>query len=139
MAIFWVKRMQNILVPDGTESHDEFDKLPRGKTLRCEVTQPRNLQHHKLFWALCARIGKGIGKDAEWVERAFKVETGHFDIYEYGGRENMVLRSIAFSRMDQLAFRSFWEQCIQIMYEKWKIDPGAVADLLVPEETQAHG
>lgn len=138
MAVFFGKRVANVLTPDGDEAHAEFEHIPRGKELRIEVTQPRNLKHHKLFWALCARIGKGIGQTAEWVERAFKVETGHFDIYDYRGRPHMVLRSIAFHRMDQIAFRDFFERCVQIMYERWKIDPAAVADLLAPQEEQQH-
>ena len=81
MAVFWVKRMKNVLVPADTESHEEFEKLPQDKPLRCEVKQPRNVKHHRLFWKLCARIGSGIGQSAAWVERAFKVEIGHFDIY----------------------------------------------------------
>lgn len=138
MTVLFVKRIGNTIVPDGDESVAVFADIPFGKVLRCELKQPRNLLHHKLFWALCARIGKGIGQDAEWVERAFKVETGHFDFYKYRGRESMVLRSIAFHNMDQIAFRAFFEQCVEIMYHVWKIDPASVADLLVPEESQKH-
>ena len=124
------------LEPYGDESIVEFANLPFEKPLQVDVAQPRNSGHHRLFWALCARIGRGIGKDAEWVERAFKVETGHYDIYKYGGKESLVLRSISFGKMDQIAFREFFEKCVEIMYRVWKIDPASVADLLVPQEDQ---
>lgn len=136
MPVFFARRLQNVLVPDGDESHAEFERVPRGRILRVDVTQPRNLQHHKLFWSMCARIGQGVGQEAEWVERAFKVETGHFDLYEYGGRESLVLRSIAFSAMDQIAFRTFFERCVEIAYAKWRIPPESLADLLAPQEVQ---
>lgn len=131
---FWAVRHGDALFPEGTELNLEFEKVPRDKPLQVEVSQPRNPAHHRLFWALCARIARGIGQTAEWVERAFKVETGHFDIYKYGGKEHMVLRSIAFHNMDQIQFKEFFENCVQIMYRVWKIDPASVADLLVPEE-----
>lgn len=133
---FWAIKRGMHLEPHGTESIEEFDRLPTHKPLQIDVTQPRNLEHHRLFWALCARIGKGIGKDAEWVERAFKVETGHFDVYTYAGKESMVLRSISFAKMDQIAFREFFEACVQVAYRVWRIDPASVADLLVPQEVQ---
>lgn len=135
MRLWCIKRGKG-LEPYGDESVTEFAHLPFEKPLQVDVAQPRNSGHHRLFWALCARIGRGIGKDAEWVERAFKVETGHFDVFRYGKRESLVLRSIAFHKMDQLAFREFFERCVQIMYERWKIDPASVADLLVPQEDQ---
>jgi hypothetical protein len=133
----YLVRIDNHLVPHGDESLAEFEGLPFDKELQAEVTQPRNLAHHKLFWTLCARIGAGIGKDAEWVERAFKVETGHYDVFRYGGQEKLILRSISFAKLDQLAFNGFFEQCVQIAYSIWNINPADVADLLV--KTEQHG
>ena len=60
---FWAVRHGDALFPEGTESNLEFEKVPRDKPLQVEVSQPRNPAHHRLFWALCARIGPGIGKD----------------------------------------------------------------------------
>jgi hypothetical protein len=132
----WLKRVGNALYPDGDESIVALENLPFDKALKAEITQPRNLQHHKLFFALCARIGKGIGKETEWVEKAFKAELGHVDIFNYGGKPHLALRSIAFHKMDQIAFNSFFNECVQVAYDQWHIDPASIADLLVPEEQQ---
>lgn len=136
MTVFYVKRVGNILVPDGSESNEEFEKVPRDKSLRCEVKQPRNGAHHRLFWTMCARIGQGIGESAEWVERAFKVATKYFDIYTYAGAEHLVLRSISYAEMDQIAFREWFEKCVQVAYEEWGVPPESLADLLAPQEDQ---
>lgn len=131
MTRLWVKRIGEALVPDGTESVEALSFLPFDRTLRAEVEQPRNLKHHKLFWSLCARIGKGIGKNAEFVERAFKIETGHFSHYTLAdGRDCIVLGSIAFHKMDQIQFDHFWRDCLEIMFRVWKIAPEGVNDLL---------
>lgn len=132
-------KIDGSLVPDGDEANLAFEKVPNNKRLMVEVNQPRNTNFHRLFWALCARIGRGIGQDAEWVERAFKTELGLFDTYMYDGRERLVLRSIAFSAMDNIAFGEFFNNCCEVMYRVWKIDPASVADLLVKNEDQKRG
>ena len=134
---FYVRRIGNTLVPDGTESANELARLPFGKPLRCDATVPRSGPHHRLYFSLCARIAAGIGQETEWVSRAFKIEQGYYDLYKtIDGRECLVPRSISFSAMSQTEFSAFWERCLQIMYERWRIDPASVADLLVPEEAQ---
>ena len=134
MATVFLKRIGNALYPDGDASIAAVELLPFERTLKAEVTQPRSLPHHKLFWALCARIGQGIGKSAEWVADAFKVETKNFDIFSYGGKPHVVLRSIAFHKMDQIQFTAFFNECVQIAYREWKIDPADISDLLVRED-----
>lgn len=132
-------KISGCLVPDGTEAHIQFDKISLNKRLMAEITQPRNYNHHKLYFALCARIASGIGQTTEWVSDAFKIETGHFTQFSYGGKQHIVLASINFQKMDQIAFSEFFERCCQVAYERWKIDPASVADLLVKNEDQKRG
>lgn len=135
MASFWAQRVGDTLVPHGTESHVEFARVPFNKLVHVEVRRPRNSQHHRLYWALCARIAGAIGSDAENISDMFKIATGHCTIIRsktYG--ELKLPKSIAFSRMDQTQFSAFFERCIQVMYEEWRIDPAIAADLLVPQE-----
>ena len=133
---FWAIKHGDGLFPADDESNAEFEKVPRERPLQVEATVPRNPRFHRLFFALCARIGTGIGQSTEWVERAFKVETGNFEIYKYGGKEHFVLRSIAFHKMEDPEFNIFFNQCCQIMYEKWGIDPASVSDLLLRGEEE---
>jgi len=131
---FWAIRQGDALVPADTESAAEFADLPRERQMQVEAKVPRNPRFHRLFFKLCQRIGAGIGQTTEWVERAFKVETGNFEVFRYGGKDHFVLGSIAFHNMDDVAFNAFFNQCCQIMYERWGIDPASVADLLLRGE-----
>lgn len=133
---FFAIRKGDALWPADDESVAEFAKLPQDKPLQVEAKQPRNIKHHRLYWKLCARIGHGIGRDAEYIDRAFKIETGHVDVFSYGGKAHLVPRSISFDKMDQLAFSQFFESCVQVAYNVWGVDPASVADLLVKEESQ---
>lgn len=133
MAVIFVKRVGSALLPDGDESIATLDKLPFDRLLKAEVTEPRNIRFHNLFFKLCSRIGSGIGRDAAWVANALKIETGWTDVFEYGGKVHIVPRSIAFHKMDNLQFKEWFEQCVDVIYRVWGVDPASVADLLVPE------
>jgi hypothetical protein len=136
---FWVRRVGDALHADSAESFNEFSKLPVDKPMRAVIDLPRNPRHSRLFFALCARIAEGIGETTEFVERAFKVETNHFDHFKTAdGRDVLVLRSISFAKFDQVAFNTFFERCVEVAYSRWGVDPASVADLLAPEESQAR-
>lgn len=134
-----MQKINGGLYPDGTEAIIQFEKVPPNKRLMNDITQPRNQRFHRLFWSLAARIGRGIGKDPDWVVDAFKVETKNYQIFDYGGRIYLVLGSIAFHSMDEQKFSAFFNECCDIMYRVWKIDPASVADLLVKNEDQKRG
>jgi hypothetical protein len=133
LSELYAKRVGNALYPDGDESIVEFGRLPFGKPLRVEVRQPRNVQFHRLYFALCKRIADGIGSTAENVSDVLKVATGHVTIIRtksYG--DVKIPKSISFAKMDQTAFSGFFERCVQVIYAEWGIEPNAVADLLTP-------
>lgn len=132
---FWCERIAGALRPVDQESLDEFSKLPVCKPLHVEVKQPRNAAHHRLFWALCARIANARGVEAENIADVLKIATGHFQLVrtkKYG--DIHIPKSISFAKMDQTEFRNFFERCVIVIYEEWKIEPEMVADLLVPQE-----
>lgn len=141
MILFGVRKGTG-LFPVGDDFIAEFDELPQDKELKIEVTRPRNLKFLRLYWKLCTRIGKGIGKPADWIDRAFKIETGHVEAYRYGGKDHLIIGSIAFHNMkDDAVFSQFFNACVDVAYNRWRIDPASVADLLIPEgqEEQRHG
>lgn len=142
MAEFWATRKGDSLVPDGAESFAAFSKIPFGKTVKVEAKQPRNSGHHRLFWALCARIGDAVGASSENVCDLLKIETGHCDIVrskKYG--EIRLPRSISFAKMDQTEFRVFFERCVIVICDTWGMDRrdvlAAVEDLLIPQAQHA--
>jgi hypothetical protein len=132
---FWVERLGGVLHPADQESVEEFAKLPTGRPLHAEVKQPRNAAFHRLYWALCARIANAKGVTAENISDVLKIATGHVTILStksYG--QVHVPKSISFAAMDQTEFKAFFERCVLVVYEEWRIDPEMVADLLVPQE-----
>lgn len=134
MTALYVKRVGNTLVPDGDESVSAITSVPFGKSLKAEIKMQRNVQHHRLFFAMCKRIGDGCGIDAEKIATVFKIATDHYDVVvskRHG--EIRVPKSISFAKMDQTQFREFFERCVQTAYNEWRIDPADLADLLEPK------
>lgn len=130
----WLRRIGEGLVPDSVDSAAEFARLPFGKSLHCEVKQPRNSSHHRLYWALCARIAQAKDLTSENVSDLFKIASGHCEIIrskKYG--DIRLPKSISFAKMEQTEFSAFFERCVKICYEEWQIPPEAVSDLLAPQ------
>lgn len=136
MAELWVQRSATRLYPVGDESIAVLEKLPFDKPLLAELRQPRNLQMHRLFFALVHRVAEATGQTPENVLDLIKIATGHcetIDSEKYGTLR--LPRSIAFHKMDQTLFGEFFERAVQAIYNEFKIDPAFVADLLLPSET----
>lgn len=135
MTELWGYRHGDSIVPDGVESSAVFAHIPFGKPLHVEIKQPRNANHHRLYWALCARIATAIGSKTQNVSDVLKIATGHCEMIR--SKKYGVLRlpkSISFASMDQTQFTEFFERCVDTIYSEWGIDPAIVSDLLVPQE-----
>lgn len=131
MSVLYLRRVGNSLHGDGDEAVCELLKLPFGKTLRAEVKQPRNPAFHRLFWALCARIAAGVGRDAEEISTVFKFATGHVDqIHSKTYGYIKVPKSISFAKLDEAAFRDFFNRCLEVAFTEWGLEASAFADLL---------
>lgn len=111
--------------------------LPFNKSLRAEVKAPRNPSFHRLYFAICKRIGDGIGKDAESISTVFKYATGHYDVIRtksYG--EVKVPKSISFAKLDETGFRQFFDKCVETALSEWGIEASSLADLIDPRTEQ---
>ena len=142
MATLYVRRVGNSLHPDGADCAAVLSKLPFNRLLRVEIKQPRNVQFHRLYWALCARIGDAVGADSENISDLLKIETGHCTLIrskKYG--ELRLPASIAFAAMDADGFRDFFDRCVVAIYEQWGISKpdilATIADLLDPPKSAA--
>lgn len=133
MATLFLRRVGNALFPDGDESISALMDVPFGKSLKAEIRQPRNPAFHRLYFALCKRIGDGIGKDAEDISTVFKYATGHLETFrsKHHG-EIRVPKSISFAKMDDIAFRVFFNKCLDVALTEWGIEPASLSDLIDP-------
>jgi hypothetical protein len=108
-------RQVNSLTPADECAREALTGIPIGSQVSVEVSRPRNIQHHRKYWALCSAIAKSIGAQPENVSDVLKLRSGHFVVVQTLKERIQLPRSIAFHKMDQAAFNKFFEECAQVI------------------------
>ncbi|MFT0333150.1 DUF1367 family protein [Bacteroides uniformis] len=117
------------LVPLHDSDLDLKKRLRVGSVVRCKVSNPRNYEHHKKFFALVRLtfdnlplplVEKWNIRNEYDMLRRFKRDLGYFTntINEYGEHEIEYL-SISFVAMEQHEFEQFYNQCIDLVLFKY--------------------
>lgn len=119
-------------VPADRAAEIEAEKLPLGRRLKAEITNPRNTRHNGLMFAaftlLADVLNSGPGRrdwDQNSVRRRLLIVTGHADTFvvpaalarDYGLPEGVPVigfepRSMAFDSMDQEEASRFFDRAM---------------------------
>lgn len=117
------------LVPLYDSDYDLKKRLRVGSVVKCKVSNPRNYEHHKKFFALVRLTFDNLPSNlAEYwrvhneedMLRLFKRDLGYYTttLNERGERE-IEYQSISFSAMEQYEFERFYNQCIDLVLYKY--------------------
>ena len=117
------------LVPIYESDYDLKKRLRVGSVVKCKVSNPRNYEHHKKFFALVRLTFDNLPSNlAEYFKvhneedmlRRFKRDLGYFTttLNERGEKE-IEYQSISFSAMEQHEFERFYNQCIDLVLYKY--------------------
>ena len=107
------------LAPDDDGASEALRGVQIGQVVAVEISRPRNLQHHRLYWALVSRIASALDIDRENVSDVLKLRTGHFVTVETRSGPVQLPRSISFAKMDQAEFSEFFERCCREISVAW--------------------
>ena len=102
--------------------------VPTGTVLRVKWTRPRNLAHHRKFFALLDVVHQAQSRYAakDDLLNALKIAMGHYTVWKVADREILQPKSIAFGAMDQVAFEQFYDRAVLLILEK--VLPGTQRD-----------
>lgn len=117
------------LVPLYDSDLDLKKRLKVGSTVKCKISNPRNYEHHKKFFALLRLTFDNLPcnlaeywhiHNEEDMLRRFKRDLGYYTstLNERGERE-IEYQSISFSAMEQHEFERFYNQCIDLVLFKY--------------------
>lgn len=117
------------LVPLYDSDSDLKKRLRVGSVVKCKVSNPRNYEHHKKFFALLRLTFDNLPsnlaeywniRNEEDMLRRFKRDLGYFtsSLNERGERE-IEYQSISFAAMEQHEFERFYNQCIDLVLYKY--------------------
>ena len=112
-------RSVNGLTPADDSAREMLAGLPIGKMVKASVSRPRNLGHHRLYWALCSAIASSIGAQRENVSDVLKLKTGHFTVVQTKSERIRLPRSISFAKMTQDEFNTFFKECTRVICEEF--------------------
>lgn len=121
MEVLLARGLGHSLHPADPESEAEIGKLGRGEVLRFTARRPRNLGHHRKFFALLQLVYENQEQyaDREELRRALLIEAGHFDdVRLLDGTTVRTAKSISFSAMDQSAFEAVYDGVLAVVLAK---------------------
>lgn len=139
MKIMMVKHRGG-LFPLFEDDAPVLEKIKRGATVTCEIKSPRNVNHHRLYWALVHTVYRNqeFYKSVEELHQALKLEAGVCDTIRFrDGREVVIPGSIKFSEMDQIDFGFFYDRVCEIVAKHFL--PGVDVESLKAEVSDMIG
>jgi hypothetical protein len=122
VKVFLVKQLRS-LHPADDGAEELLQRIKMGEIVEVELRRPRNIQHHRLFFALMNLVWQNIDHEkyptVEALIVRMKIDTGHRDemVFE-GGVLAYIPRSISFAAMSQDEFSQFFDRCCDWIAEK---------------------
>ena len=113
-----LQKQQGRFIPMDSWSAEELDGISDGECVAAKITRPRNLGHHRKFFALIGTVFENQEKHATvgGLLDDVKIGIGHCDWYKIKrGRtiiEYAVPRSINFGNMGQKDFENFYNSAV---------------------------
>lgn len=122
----YLKVTSSGLVPMYDSDHEEKKKLKIGSEVLAEIRVPRNLEHHKKFFALLRLVMDNMPEtlserytSTERLLDEIKFQCGYFEEHiTLSGRVTYKPKSIAFDTMNQTDFEAFYNKALDVVL-KW--------------------
>ena len=112
---YFVKTLGGFKAAD-ERTQDVADTFGAGEIVRVHIYKGRNLQHHRLFFALLGMVYSSQEKylSLEALRFAIMIQSGYVEeIHLHGDRVVLKPKSISFSKMDQTQFSEFYQAALQ--------------------------
>lgn len=121
MAEAFMRRQMGALRPIDAAGEQALAEIPQGELVRVTIKRPRNVNHHRKFFALINAIfpHQDFYPTEETLLAAIKVALGYGESIKLpDGRTIIVPGSISFAKMDQKAFESFYDRALTLILGK---------------------
>jgi len=124
------------LRPVDQAGEDALRKMGSGEIVSVEVKRPRNVKHHRMYWALLTLVHDNMDGDryptVEDLHAAIKIAAGlRTRIVLPNGEVGFIPGSTAFHKMDQTAFDAFYDRVCDLIAKHFL--PGVTSEELKRE------
>jgi hypothetical protein len=106
------------LIPADADAEEMMSGIKNGVGVFVSVKEPRNYKHHQLMFVMLNKICENCleWKDAHSLLDALKIEVGYVDrVKDLHGKIYLKPKSISFEKMDQTAFRRFYNRLVHVV------------------------
>lgn len=115
-------RTEQGLMPSNHDAEEEYKKLKMDEQVHVVIKKPRNLSHHRKWWALISLIHENQTRyeTKEQLVAALKFYLGHVDTFllRDGSTTGFLPKSISFAKMSQEEFGQFYDRTLDFVCEK---------------------
>ena len=120
MSKFLATKHLGALRPADEAGCEALRRLGNGDVVTVEIKKSRNIRHHRLFWALMTVVHDNMDTDryptVEDLAAAIKIASGLRTRIELpNGDVGFIPGSIAFHKMDQIAFSEFYDRVCDLI------------------------
>jgi len=117
---FLARKTEQGFIPVDTNGTESCAKMKAGTLVEIEVKQPRNIQHHRLYWALVSKVWENMDHERypspDDLSAAFKIAAGIRTRIELpNGTVGFIPGSLAFHKMDQREFSAFYDRICDLI------------------------
>lgn len=136
MARFLASKHLGSLRPCDEAGEVALRGMGQGETVMIEMRRPRNIKHHRMFWALMTIVWDNMDHErypsVEDLVAAIKISAGLRTRIELpNGEVGFIPGSIAFHKMDQVEFGKFYDRVCDLIAKYFL--PGVSTDDLRAE------
>jgi len=139
---FFVERTVQGLKAIDDHGRSILQKVKVGEVIQCELNKPRNLAHHRKFWALLNTVWQAAG---EWsspygllIELKVRLGLVQEVLLRDTGELVRVPKSISFAQMDQTEFDQFYERAMmELCAMAGGIEPAELRQAVLEELARA--
>lgn len=122
MSKFLAQKHLGALRPADEAGCEALRRIGNGALVSVEIKKSRNIQHHRLFWALMSIVWDNMDHEryptVEDLTSAVKISAGLRTRIELpNGEVGFIPGSIAFHKMDQTAFSEFYDRVCDLVCE----------------------
>jgi hypothetical protein len=106
------------LFPTDEAGENTLGDIKMGDAVKVKITRPRNIQHHRLFFAMCNLVANNTDavRDTDELVFRLKIATGHCrELMRDDGTVLYEPQSISFASMSQDEFNDFYKKCVDII------------------------
>lgn len=133
MTVATFKKSGGALKPADPTAEAVLDKIKLGQLVAVDVRRPRNLAHHRKYWALLQVVVDNLDQPltVDALHDLVKLRTGHVTPVRTKRGIVEIPGSISFAAMDQTAFENFYDRAVAFLAAE--VIPGVGKETLAAE------